>query len=485
MQRLTGADATFLYLQTPTSHMEVGGVIVLDASKVEGGVSYERARALIEARLHLVPPFRRRLVHVPFELDNPRWIEDPDFDLDFHLRPAALPAPGGMAELARYAAEVMSRPLDLSRPLWEMHIVEGLEGGRAALISKTHHAAIDGVSGAELIAAMVDLEPDAGDPQPPEHPWQPDAEPSELALVADSLATLARQPFRGIRSTQRLVRALLRDQLSRRSGSGVTGFTDAPKTVFNVGVTPHRRVELFDLPLDDIKAVKNATGTKVNDVILAVCGGALRQYLLRHHSLPDQPLVAFVPLSTRPDDQRDALGNQVSVVFSTLATDVADPLGRLRAISGAMAAAKEQHNAVGAATLTDWTEIGGPTVAALAGRVIDRLGVNQRLRAGGNVVVSNVPGPPIPLYVAGAPITAIYPLGPVADGNALNITVMSHLDQVHVGLSADRETVPDLPDLVDDLTAALAELVAVAVTTAVPAAVTTDSPTGTRRGARH
>lgn len=458
MQRLSGADATFLYLQTPTSHMEVGGVIILDPTGIEGGWTFERAREGIEARLHLVPPYRRRLVHVPFELDNPRWIEDPDFDLDFHLRRAALPSPGGKDELAQFAADVMSRPLDLSRPLWEMYIVEGLADGKIAVVSKTHHAAIDGVSGAELIAALVDLTPDAPNPEPPAEPWQPEEEPGDVSLVLDSMTTLVRQPVRGIRSTQRLVRAVLRDQLNRRDGA-VTSFSDAPSTFLNSTVTPHRKAELVDLSLKDIKAVKNATGTTVNDVILAACGGALHRYLDKLGDLPDEPLVAMVPLSTRPEEEKGSLGNQVSVMFSTLATDLDDPLDRLQVIHEAMAGAKEQHHAVGAATLTDWTEIGGPTLAAVAGRVVSRLGVNQRLRGGGNVVISNIPGPPFPLYVAGGTIEAIYPLGPVADGSALNITLMSYLDRLHVGLSADRDVVPDLPSLAASLQLAVDELV--------------------------
>jgi diacylglycerol O-acyltransferase / wax synthase len=458
VQRLSGADATFLYLQSATSHMEVGAVLVLDPSGVEGGFSYERARQAVASRLHLVPPFRRRLVRVPFELDNPRWIEDPDFDIDHHLRHRALPHPGGMRELAAYAADVVSHPLDQSRPLWELHLLEGLEGGRIGIVSKTHHAAIDGVSGAELIAALVDLTPDAPDPDPPAEQWTPDPVPSDVELVADSLSTLVRQPLRGIRATQRLVRAVTRDQLARRRHD-VTSATDAPPTILNVAVTPHRRIALVELSLDEVKAVKAAAGTTVNDVVLAMCGGALRAYLRGRDVLPEQPLVAFVPLSTRPEDQKDTLGNQVSVIYSTLATDVDDPLERLRHIHDSMKGAKEQHNAVGAATLTDWTEIAGPSVAALAGRATSRFGLIQRLRISANVVISNVPGPPIPLYVAGAALEAIYPIGPVADGSALNITVMSYGDRLHVGLTADREAIPDIEELADDVRDALAELV--------------------------
>lgn len=459
MKRLTGSDATFLYLQSATSHMEVSAVVVVDPTDVPGGYSFERARAAIEARLHLVPPFRRRLVHVPFELDNPRWIEDPDFDLDFHIRRAALPAPGGRAELDAFVGYLLSRPLDRSRPLWELHVVEGLADGRVALVSKTHHAAVDGVSGTDLLASLVDLTPDAGDPEPPALPWTPDRVPSQLELVAESIGSLIRQPWRGLKGTQRLVRAMAKDQLARFDPSPTTAAFASPATPFNTTVTPHRLVHLFELPMADLKAVKHAAGSSLNDVLLASVGGALRTYLLERDELPANPLVAFVPVSTRATAAGGEGGNETSAVFSTIATDVADPVERLRTINAAMTAAKAQHKEIGAATLIDFTEIAGPAAAALAGRFINRFRINELIRASANVVVSNIPGPPVPLYVAGAKVEAIYPLGPVADGSALNITVMSYLDTMYVGLAADRATVPDIDRVGELLHGALAELV--------------------------
>ena len=451
MQRLSGADATFLYLQNARSHMEVAAVVVLDPSAVEDGFSFDRAREVIESRLHLVPPFRRRLVHVPFELDTPRWIEDPDFDLDYHVRRAALPTPGGPDELATFAGDVLSRPLDRSRPLWELHLDEGLDDGRIAVVSKTHHAAVDGVSGAELLASLVDLEPDAPDPEPREEPWRPEREPSDLELLASSVETLVRQPVRGIRAVRRLVRALVR---SRGSSP------PSPPSPFNVTVTPHRRVHFLDVPFDDLKAART-DGATVNDVLLAAVGGALRDYLDKRGELPDEPLVAFVPVSTRDEAAGAEGGNETSVVFATLATDVDDPARRLRVIHEAMDVAKQQHADVGATTITDLTELAGPAAAALVGRLVSRLRINERTRISANVVVSNIPGPPVPLYIAGASVEAIYPLGPVADGSALNITAMSYQGRMHLGLSADRATVPDLPVLGDLLRAKLDELVAV------------------------
>ncbi len=459
MKRLTGSDATFLYLQNASSHMEVSAVVLIDPSGIEGGFSFDRAREVIATRLHLVPPFRRRLVHVPFELDTPRWIEDPDFDLDYHLRRAALPAPGGRAELDDLVGQVLSRPLDLSRPLWELHVVEGLADGRIAIVSKTHHAAVDGVSGTDLLASLVDLAPDAPDPEPPAEPWEPDEVPSQLRLMLDSIGGLVVQPWRGIKATQRLVRTMAKDQLTRFQPTPVTAAFASPATPFNATCTPHRLVNLFELPMADLKAVKNAAGTSLNDALLATVGGALRSYLLDHDALPSASLVAFVPVSTREGSAGGEGGNDTSVVFSTLATDLDDPLERLARIHEAMTAAKEQHAEVGAATIVDWTAIAGPAGAALAGRFVSRFRINELIRASANVVVSNIPGPPVPLYIAGARVDAIYPLGPVADGSALNITVMSYLDTMYVGLAADRAAVPDVAAIGALLRDSLAELV--------------------------
>ena len=237
MKRLTGADATFLYLQSPTSHMEVCAVVIVDPSAMDGGFSFDRARQVIESRLHLVPPFRRRLLRVPFDLDLPLWIEDPHFDLDFHVRRAALPSPGGPAELDDFTGDLLSRPLDLSRPLWELHVVEGLADGRVAIVSKTHHAAVDGVSGTDLLASLVDLTPDAADPEPPAEPWRPDHVPGQVELLASSMGSLVRQPMKGFRATRRLVRTMAGDQMKRfRPDAGVPAFA-SPATPFNASVT--------------------------------------------------------------------------------------------------------------------------------------------------------------------------------------------------------------------------------------------------------
>ena len=462
MQRLTGADATFLYGETANSRMEVASVVVGDATGLPRGEELlEHSRAYLEPRLHLAPLLRRRLVRVPLALDHPVWIEDPDFDLEFHVRNAALPAPGTMDQLGDLVGRILSRPLDQSRPLWELYVVEGLDGGdRIAVVIKTHHAAVDGVAGFELLTSLIDFEADAAPPPPPERPWEPDPVPTDVELVAGATANLVRQPIRGLKAARRVAKAAV--QSRRRTGSATTGLVGsggAPPTPFNGSLGPHRRVRFLDLSLTHAKTIKEAAGVKLNDVVLAAVGGGLRRYLERHEALPVEPLVAFVPVSTREDGDGDA--NRTAMVHVPLATDLADPGVRLKTIATDAAEAKGLHAEVGPSFLVDISELSGPAVARAAFRLGEITRINERARIGGNVVVSNIPGSPVPLWTAGARIDRIYPLGPLADGSGLNITLLSYLDTLGFGFVADREMVPDLDDLVDDVAAAFGELLAV------------------------
>jgi diacylglycerol O-acyltransferase len=461
MQRLTGLDATFLYLETPNNHMHVASTAVFDPSTIPGGYSFEKVRGLVEDRLPLLPPFRRRLVEIPFQIHHPLWIEDPDFDLDYHVRRAALPAPGGDRELAEFAAEAMSRPLDRKRPLWEMYVVEGLENGMIAIVTKTHHAAIDGVSGAELTVNLLDLqaEPTPVDPALAEG-WKPDREPTDVELVAFAVNSLIRQPLKAVKSARRTMELALR--LRRRNREpGVNpppAPLSAPRTSLNGAITPHRRFAFTQVTLDDVKQVKNALGGTVNDVVLALCAGALRQYLQDEGELPDKSLVAMVPVSVRTEDQKGAMGNRVSSMLVALATDVADPVERLRVISEGTKHAKDQEKAIGAEFLTDWAEFAAPAVAARAARLYSSMRLADRHNPFFNVTISNVPGPNIPLYSAGARMVAMYPMGPIADGGGLNITVMSYMGTMFFGLIACRETVPKVANIAHYLNDSLEEL---------------------------
>src|SRR5579875_885506 len=438
MRRLSGLDAGFLYLETPSTHMHVGMAAVFDPSGVEGDWSFHRVRDLVEERLPLLAPFRRRLVEVPFGLHHPLWIEDPGFDLDYHLRRACLPAPGGPAELADFTADFMGRPLDRAKPLWEMYVVEGLEEGMVAVVSKTHHAAIDGISGAELVANLLDMSPEPRKVPPEDPPWRPDRVPSDLELLSSAVLSLARQ----------------RRELEVPPPAPFS----APKVSFNSSITPHRRVAFAEVPLDEVKAVKNALGGTVNDVVLAVCAGALRRYLAARGELPEASLVGMVPISVRRADERGTLGNRVSAMLVSLATALDDPVERLHAISRGTQGAKEQHEAIGAETLMNWVEFAAPAVAARAARLISRMKVFDRVRPLFNVVISNVPGPSFPLYCAGAPMRAMYPMGPITDGVGLNMTVISYQGTMYFGLVGCRETVPGLEEIAAGLGESLAEL---------------------------
>ena len=460
MQRLTGLDATFLYMETPSAYMHVAGLAIFDPSTVPGGFSIEKVKELYRDRLHLAAPFRRRLAEVPFGIHHPLWVEDPDFDLEWHIRHIAVPAPGGPRQLADLAAHLVSLHLDRSRPLWEMWVIEGLEHGNIAVLSKVHHAAIDGVAGNELTVALLDLTPDTEKMAPEEDPWKPDRVPTDFELLGYGLTSLARQPVRAIKAIRRTAGAALAVRRRNREPDMTPspGLFDAPRTSFNAALTAHRSYAMTSLSLPDVKMIKNAFGVTVNDVVLGLCAGSLKRYLDGRGEAVDGPLVAMVPISVRSDDEKGAGGNRVSSMTATLATDVDDPVERLRVIHEGTQGAKEQAKAIGADTLQDWAEFAAPAIAGLAARLYSRTKMADRHRPLFNVTISNVPGPPFPLYSAGARLVANYPMGPIFDGGGLNITVMSYLDHLDFGLVACPDVIPNVWDLADGLADALEEL---------------------------
>jgi len=464
VQRLTGLDASFLYLETPSSHMHVASVMVLDPSTADGGVTLERVKEVYGSRLHLAPPFRRRLAEVPFGLHHPLWIEDPDFDIDRHVRSIAVPAPGDGRALSTLVGHLSSIPLDRRRPLWEVWVIEGLADGKVAVLSKVHHAAIDGASGNELTVALLDLSPEIAVHEPTEE-WHPDRKPTEVEMLGYASSSLARQPLRVARALARSAGAAVAIRRHNREEPGLdpppSPFS-APRTSFNTAITPQRDFAFTSLSLPKVKAVKNELGVTVNDMVLALCAGALRRYLDGRDERPDGPLVAMVPVSVRAEDERDALGNRVSSMLATLATDVDDPLERVRAIHDGMAEVKVQLKAIGADTLGDWAEFAAPALAGRAARLYSRTRMADRHRPLFNVTISNVPGPSFPLYSIGARLDAIYPVGPIYDGGGLNMTVMSYLDNLDFGLLACPDVLPEVWGLADGLGEALDELVAAA-----------------------
>jgi diacylglycerol O-acyltransferase / wax synthase len=466
VRQLTGLDAAFLAMETRTVFGHVGSVSVVDPSTAPKPLTLERFTRVVESRLPLVPLLRRRLVEVPLGLDQPYWIEDPDFDIEFHVRELALPAPGSHRQLAEQAARLHARPLDRSRPLWELYLIFGLAGGRAAIYSKVHHAAIDGVSGNDILAALLDPSPE-GRPLPTPPPRQTERQPSAAELLARSAISLTRHPLRAARLGVGLLQAApalvanpawprlpLVDRLLGRDADAVLSRPGlrAPPTPFNRSITQHRRWGLASLPLPQIKRVKNALGVTVNDVVLALCAGALRRWLLDHDALPDAPLIAAVPVSVRTREQEGTHGNRVSVMLTVLPTHLPGARDRLRAVHQGMRAAKEQHGALPADLLADVTQFAMPALAGQAARMAARLRLVERASPF-NLIISNVPGPNVPLYYAGAELLAYYPLSAIVDGQGLNITAMSYRDTLFFGVIACRELVPD----VDALTAYLTE----------------------------
>ena len=520
MEQLTGLDAAFLALDSPRTTGHVGSIQVLDATGEDGEpITLDRLTAVVGERLHLVPPLRRKVVEVPFGLGQPFWVEDADFDLEFHVRELALPAPGSLHQLTEQVARIHSRTLDRSRPLWEIYLIHGLEGGRAAVYSKVHHAMIDGVGGQEVAAALLDLSP-AGRDVPPAPPWSPAPAPGALSLLARAAASTASIPTtagRFVTDVARSAPALLSLALPRVPGADVvvsvatrvaeqaaglgaglpggTGIGElvshvpgrAPATPFNRNVSAHRRIALASVPLDVVKAVKSAAGMTVNDVVMAMCAGALRRWLSTHDALPDDPLVAAVPVSVRTSAGQGAksgdgtFGNRVSLMLAVLPTDEADPLTRMRVSHRATTVAKVQHDALSANLLADAYQFTLPALMGLTMRANARLRVLER-SALFNLFVSNVPGPSVPLWLAGHRVLATYPVSAIADGQGLNITVLSYLGELHFGITADRELVPDVDVLAGYLAEELEELArATGVTGAVERAEPQDAAPAARK----
>ncbi len=444
MNRLSGLDASFLYLESSTQLLHVCGVVMISPETMPEPYSFESLKAAIKRRISAMPEFLRTLHTVPLHLDHPVWVIDDDFDIDRHVHRLAVPSPGGEEELAEVVGHLAGIPLDRSRPLWEMWVIEGLADGRIAVFSKMHHATVDGVSGANLISNLCSLEPEA--PPVPDQPLQHERVPSDLELAARAAVTAATRPL----EIAKLVlpsAGIVTNWVGRaRKGKAMPAPFTAPRTSFNGTITGHRSAAFVDFDLDEVKRVKAAAGATVNDVVLGLVGGALRRYLEERHELPSSSLVAMVPVSVHGKSKRTG-SNKVSGMFTKLYTDIEDPLERIRVIAQTNSDVKEHHHAIDADTLQDWAQFAAPRTFAMAVRVYSRLRLAERHPVVHNLVVSNVPGPPVPVYFMGARIEALYPLGPVFHGAGLNVTVMSNNGRMNVGLLACRELVPALWDL--------------------------------------
>ena len=460
MQRLSGLDASFLYLETASQPMHVCSILELDTSTTPGGYTFDRLREALTLRMKAMPQFREKLANSPLNLDHPVWVDDENFDVDRHLHRIGLPPPGGRSELSEICGHIASLPLDRRRPLWEMWIIEGVAGtdchrdGRLAVMTKVHHSGVDGVTGANLMSQLCTTEADAPAPEPADgvggaSGWQ---------IAGGGLVRFATRPLHLANVVPKTMSSAVATLRKAREGQTMARPFAAPRTAFNASISGRRNIAYARLDLEDVKTVKNHFGVKVNDVVMALVSGALRQYLAEHDGLPDSSLVAMVPISVHGKSDRPGR-NQISGMFSSLQTQLSDPVARLKAISEANSVAKQHSSAIGATLLQDWTRFAAPAVFGVAMRLYAKSRLTESMPVH-NLVVSNVPGPQVPLYLLGCEVKAMYPLGPIFHGSGLNITVMSLRGNLDVGLISCPDLLPDLWDMADEFAVGMEELLA-------------------------
>ena len=463
MKPLGGIDASFLYMETPQTPMHVAGLSTVEVPRGFKGSFYENYKRHIASRLHLFPVLKKKVVPVPWDIDHPIWVDDDELDLDYHIRHLGLPGPGTIEQLEELVGRLHSNFLDRSRPLWEFYVIDGLADGHHAIYTKIHHAAVDGGAGMALTNMMYDTSPAGRQIEPaPAQSEHPEGQPDPLALLGSAYKNLLSQQVSALQRIPDVLKAIasvvapVAKRIVRIPATGLPNLA-APKTMLNATITSQRAFTARSLPLADAKAIAKETGTKLNDIVMAVCAGALRRYLLEKHGLPKEPLVAFVPVSLRPPGNTEST-NQVSAMLCSLATDIKDPVERLKAIQASTLEAKELSGKVKDATPRDYSIFGAPFVLHEAMELYGRSHLADRLPPTANVVVSNVPGPQAPLYVAGARVLTLYPVSIPAHGMALNLTVQSYCGSLDFGLTACRKTVPELRKLADYLDESLAEL---------------------------
>jgi WS/DGAT/MGAT family acyltransferase len=462
--RLTALDTSFLHLEDEAAHMHVASVMLFDGDPPE----HDQFLEGIESRLHLVPRYRQKLAFVPFGQGRPRWVDDPHLNLSYHVRKTALPEPGTEEQLRALAGRVLAQQLDRDKPLWEIWLVEGVEGGRFALICKTHHALVDGISGVDIVTVLFDLSPDGRQIDEPERSWLPAPMPSRSQLLTEALLERATAPGEIARSVRavfrapRQIAAAARDSLVGVGAMAWAGMNPAPPSPYNCPIGPHRRFTWVRTELADVKAIKNALGGTVNDVVLATVAGALGLHLHRRgETLAGRELKAMIPVSVRAEEARGALGNQVAAMMAPLPVWCDDPARRLELVSEAMGGLKDSGQAVGAQVLTQLSGFAPPTIMAQASRLMAR----QRMF---NLVVTNVPGPQFPLYLMGHELRDIFPMVPLARNQALGVAIMSYNGKMNFGLVGDYDGMHDLDELAGDFRESLAALADAAGVTLAP-----------------
>ncbi|MCE9523290.1 MAG: wax ester/triacylglycerol synthase family O-acyltransferase [Alphaproteobacteria bacterium] len=476
MEQLSGMDSAFLYLETPRTPMHIGSIAIYDPSTAPNSfVRFKDILTFIESRLHLAKSFRRKLANVPLSLDYPYWIDDPDFDLEYHVRHIALPQPGDWRQLCIQAARLHSRPVDLSKPLWEFTVIEGLNNvpgvpkGSYAIVSKIHHAAIDGVSGVDIANAVHSLDP-AGVIAGPDRPWIPERTPTSVELLARAQVNTAMTPLRLARTVAKSVPGIARMIGGLARGKLHTTFGKVPRTRFNGSVSTHRVVDGRDFSLAEIKDIRlRCEGATVNDVVVAVVGGAMRKYLKGRNELPRESLVCMAPISVRQPGEKNTLGNQVSAMTIPIGTHIADPFGRLQFVHEEAQASKALTNAAGARQMADYSSFMPSTLTGLAARLYVRLGMANRIAPMFNTVITNIPGPPVPLYMNGARLVTQYGLGPVFEGMGIIHPVFSYCGRITISFTSDRSIIPDPEVYAEYIQESFEELKAAAMKKPVPA----------------
>lgn len=476
MEQLSGQDASFVYLETPTTPMHIGSVGIYDPSTAPNGfVRFKDILRHVESRLDKARSFRQKLVRVPFDLDHPYWVEDANFDIEYHIRHMALPKPGDWRQLCIQVARLHARPMDLNKPLWEFNVIEGLDNipgippGSFALLSKVHHAAIDGMSGVELSVAVHDIEPKAVE-ENVRSDWKPESNPALGEMLFRTWLNSVKQPVRFAQTLANTIPGVAR--LGKEIAGGDVSLKNskmAPQTKLNGKVSSHRVWDGAVFQLADIRAIKDRLeGATVNDVILAIIGGGLRKYLQAHDDLPKQSLAAMAPISVRAEGEKGALGNLVSAMLVPLGTHIEDPAERLRFIHKETKNSKAMTNAVGARTLTDYSQFMPAALAGLAARLYTRLGVSNLHSPVFNVVATNVPGPRVPIYFAGAKLVRMMGTGPVFDGMGMINAIYSYGSDIAISFTADRDMVPDPAVYAAALQEAFEELLKADMTVAAP-----------------
>ncbi|HMS73783.1 wax ester/triacylglycerol synthase family O-acyltransferase [Gordonia sp. (in: high G+C Gram-positive bacteria)] len=455
MKQLTGMDAAFLNIETGPVYGHTSSVAIYDSENAAERLTAARLRERMMSRIHLIPVFRRKLVSVPLDLDQPYWCDDPDFDINAHIYDVGIAAPGSRDQLKELASRIVAKPLDRSRPLWEIAVVNGLEDGQTAVISTVHHSLIDGGSSNDINSVLLDRDPDADQTNPPPQPYNPEPTPDPLSMLTSAMTANALRPLKAAKLQWDVFTELVQKSPNiaklapSMTSSAVTG--TAHNTVFNAKPTNRRIWEPFRVSLAEVRQIRKSTGATVNDVVMAICAGGLRNWLSANDCLPDKPLTASIPVSIRDDSTKGALGNQVSMIITELPTDVDDPLERLKAVNEAMKSAKEMHDALPMAQMIEFGDFATPGMTSMVARASQRISMAGQVMP--SVTISNVPGPQWAMYLCGAKLLENYPVSMIVDGQVLNITLLSYNGSLDFGIVSCPNVVPDLKGVADAIVA--------------------------------